>query len=79
MNIYPVKAYCVGDKSTYTRMILYNPFTSAYKLVTDPHCECYNTKHIYEFGYGATPDDLKIFRFSDREPLNYKSCRTEVK
>lgn len=34
------KAYCVGDKSTYIRTILYNPFTSAYKLVIDSHCEC---------------------------------------
>ncbi|GJR92256.1 F-box domain containing protein [Tanacetum coccineum] len=70
------KAYCVGDKSTYIRTILYNPFTSAYKLVPDPHCECYNTNHIYGFGYGSTPDDLKIVRFSGRKPLHHESCRT---
>ncbi|PWA80166.1 F-box domain-containing protein [Artemisia annua] len=70
------KAYCVDNKSTYIRTILYNPFTAAYELVPDPHSECLNINHIYGFGYGATPDDLKIIRFSDRKPRRTESCRT---
>ncbi|GJX10286.1 F-box domain containing protein [Tanacetum coccineum] len=48
-----------------TRMILYNPFTSESKVVRDPYSPCLKRNHTYGFGYGATPDDLKIVRFRD--------------
>ncbi|GJY43378.1 F-box domain containing protein [Tanacetum coccineum] len=48
-----------------TRMILYNPFTSESKVVRDPYSPCLKRNHTYGFGYGASPDDLKIVRFRD--------------
>ncbi|PWA80167.1 F-box domain-containing protein [Artemisia annua] len=48
----------------YTRMILYNPFTGASKLLPYPISDlACGSNHIYGFGYGATLDDLKILRF----------------
>ncbi|PWA90252.1 F-box domain-containing protein [Artemisia annua] len=43
------------------KMILYNPFTGATKKLPCPPGSC--TRPGYGFGYGATPDDLKIVRF----------------
>ncbi|GKA38389.1 hypothetical protein Tco_0730940 [Tanacetum coccineum] len=54
--------------ATYTRMILYNPFTGAFKLAPDLLCDdlVYCSDHIYGFGHGATVDDLKIVRIDKR-------------
>ncbi|GJS83913.1 F-box domain containing protein [Tanacetum coccineum] len=43
-----------------TTMILYNPFTGASKKLPCPPISC--TRPGYGFGYGASPDDLKIVR-----------------
>nr|GEY28375.1 F-box domain-containing protein [Tanacetum cinerariifolium] len=58
-----------------TRMILYNPFASESKTVRDPYSPCLKLDHIYGFGYGATPDDLKIVRFRDHD-LDVFSLKT---
>lgn len=42
-------------------MILYNPFTAAFKIVSHPQSQDY-TKYVYGFGYGTIRDDLKIVR-----------------
>ncbi|GJY69271.1 hypothetical protein Tco_0472253 [Tanacetum coccineum] len=49
-------------------MILYNPFTGAFKLVPDLLCDdlVYCSDHIYGFDHGATVDDLKIVRIDKR-------------
>ncbi|PWA82931.1 F-box domain-containing protein [Artemisia annua] len=48
---------------SHANMILYNPFTGAAKKVPNlpPHhgSPC---RYVYGFGYGATPDDLKIVK-----------------
>lgn len=49
-------------------MILYNPFTGAFKIVPDPPRYCHSN-YVYGFGYGTTLDDLKIFRI-----MVHKSC-----
>lgn len=47
-------------------MILYNPFTGVFKLVPDPDLDppliASPDTFTYGFGYGTTPDDLKIVR-----------------
>ncbi|PWA54511.1 F-box domain-containing protein [Artemisia annua] len=50
-------------------IILYNPFTGVFKTVPAPPANprfIYrypNPLYVYGFGYGTTPDDLKIVRF----------------
>ncbi|XP_024992113.1 putative F-box protein At3g16210 [Cynara cardunculus var. scolymus] len=43
------------------KMVLYNPFTSVSKILPiPPWARRQHSDDIYGFGYGATPDDLKI-------------------
>ncbi|GJX51655.1 F-box domain containing protein [Tanacetum coccineum] len=50
-------------------IIFYNPFTGVFKTVPDPPINpryiyrSPNPLYVYGFGYGTTPDDLKIVRF----------------
>lgn len=52
-------------------MILYNPLTRAYKKVPDPPIDHGpHTHEVYGFGYGTTPDDLKIVIISSKQRLS---------
>nr|XP_043615570.1 F-box protein CPR1-like isoform X2 [Erigeron canadensis] len=58
------------------RMILYNPFTGVYEIFQDPYSPLPGDALAYGFGYGATPDELKLirlrnFKLSNR---NYDTC-----
>lgn len=44
-----------------THMILHNPFTAMYKVIPHPPTSYYSN-YAHGFGYGSTPDDLKIVR-----------------
>ncbi|PWA60036.1 restriction endonuclease, type II-like superfamily protein [Artemisia annua] len=57
-------------------MILYNPLTSAYKKVPDhPHIHRGSRNYdVYGFGYGTTPDDLKIVIISSTQRRDLRSC-----
>ncbi|PWA35310.1 restriction endonuclease, type II-like superfamily protein [Artemisia annua] len=57
-------------------MILYNPLTSAYKKVPDhPHIHRGSRNYdVYGFGYGTTPDDLKIVIISSTQRRGLRSC-----
>ncbi|PWA90050.1 F-box domain-containing protein [Artemisia annua] len=52
-------------------IILYNPFTGVFKTVPAPPANprfiyrSPNRPYVYGFGYGTTPDDLKIVRFEE--------------
>ncbi|GJV74524.1 F-box domain containing protein [Tanacetum coccineum] len=49
-------------------LILYNPFTGAFKkLPGPPYRDC--RRPGYGFGHGATPDDLKIVRFKQESDI----------
>ena len=51
----------------FDNMILYNPFTGLFKIIPDPDphpslASSYPNSFAYGFGYGTTPNDLKIVR-----------------
>lgn len=57
-------------------MILYNPLTGAVKKVpADPSSHEYiYYDWVYGFGYGTTPDDLKIVVIKSEKNLDSRSC-----
>lgn len=56
------------------QMILYNPFTRAYKKLPNPSHSAFGTHYCaYGFGYGTTPDDLKIVMFEESKPIFHYS------
>lgn len=66
-------SYVVGGTSIHftSHMILLNPFTGASKILLDPYSPFDDQYHVYGFGYGATQDELKIFRFRDCKHPGY--------
>ncbi|KAI3783628.1 hypothetical protein L1987_42714 [Smallanthus sonchifolius] len=58
-------------------MILYNPLTGAFKIVPNPPFESSSTSiENYGFGYGTTPDDLKIVRLTSNNNKLYDDSRS---
>ncbi|PWA87873.1 F-box domain-containing protein [Artemisia annua] len=58
-------------------LILYNPFTGAFKTVPRPPYSDY-TNHMYGFGYGTILDDLKIIRIMRYDSANSGSRLYEI-
>ncbi|KAL7612412.1 hypothetical protein Lser_V15G08624 [Lactuca serriola] len=52
----------LSDQFQNPHMILYNPLTRASKEIPDPPYPFNGATYAFGFGYGATPDDLKIVR-----------------
>ncbi|KAI3706073.1 hypothetical protein L1987_76326 [Smallanthus sonchifolius] len=58
-------------------MILYNPLTGAFKIVPNPPFESsYTRNENYGFGYGTSPDDLKIVRLTPNNNKLYDDSRS---
>ncbi|XP_071712376.1 F-box/kelch-repeat protein At3g06240-like [Rutidosis leptorrhynchoides] len=66
----------VTDLCFRCHMYLYNPLTRASKLldVMDPPSSKFRPFYTFGFGYGATTNDLKIFRFGDLDDPLWITC-----
>nr|XP_043614021.1 F-box/kelch-repeat protein At3g06240-like [Erigeron canadensis]XP_043614022.1 F-box/kelch-repeat protein At3g06240-like [Erigeron canadensis] len=51
------------ESSYEEHIILFNPFTGIHEIFKDPYSPLPGGLHLYGFGYGAAPDEMKLVRF----------------
>ncbi|PWA58284.1 F-box domain-containing protein [Artemisia annua] len=75
LNLFDEVEYIVGTfngivllvirkENRLNEMILYNPVSTAFKVVPHPQGSHFTNHYVYGFGYGTTLDDLKIVRIA---------------